>query len=186
MNDVIHCINLSKRTDRMASIVKQSKDMKLPVQFWEGIVNPVMPFMGICQSFKRIVYYAKQNNLDRVIIMEDDCIFTKPNSYEYFLSQIPNEYDLMMGMVYEGNLNSENRIVSGFSGMTLFSVNKRFYDYFLQIRETNNIDRELGKFCDTKEYYVCDKFVAYQQNGYSDNKGRYAGYEHLLKGREMF
>lgn len=188
MNDTIHVINLSKRKDRAERIIQQSKDMHFSVMFWEGVIDPVMPFRGICRAFKKIVQYAKDNKMPYIFIAEDDLEFTHPDSYKFFLRHRPSPLyvDLYFSMIYEGTINEDNRITSWFTGMTLFMVTAKFYDFFLNIRETNNIDRELGKFSKEKMFLVCPEFVAYQANGYSDNKGADATYDHLLIGRKMF
>lgn len=189
MIDVINIINLSHRKDRSESIIQQSKDIGFAVRFWEGIATPHAPFIGISESFKKIVRWAKDNRLPYVLVGEDDLKFTHPKAFEYYLQNRPKfhtHYDLYFGMIYEGEIDNNNRLFQGFSGMTLLTVSSRFYDFFLDIRNTNNIDRELGKFAQEKTYLVCPEFVCYQSDGFSDNKKNDATYGHLLKDRKMF
>ncbi len=118
--------------------------------------------------------------------MEDDCVFSAPGAFDYFVSQIPDDYDLFLSMVYEGQIDENNRLIKGFSGMTCYVLNERFYDQFLAMKEMNNIDRELGNHAWKYKYYVCNPFTSYQLDGWSENKFEERTYGHLLQNRVMY
>lgn len=180
---MINVITLPSRTEQAISeLVDQGVSFKI----WHGVIIQGLPFKGISLAHKQIVQDAKNRQLNRVVIAEDDIKFTAPGAYNYFVSKIPEDYDIFLGMIYEGNTDENNKIVDYWCGMTLYCVHQRFYDQFLATREMNHIDRELSKTCQQHKFIVCDKYVAYQRDGYSFNKRKACSYGHLLKGKSLF
>lgn len=206
MIQIVHVINLSPsqqidnyhspelklfvqrhREERALSIVQQSKKHGFAVRFWHGIVgdNDVFRSLNIMRAFKKIVQYAKEERLPTVTIMEDDGVFTSDGAWKYYNDNIPDEYDLYLGGVYQATIK-DNRIVNGYSGNTLITVHERFYDFFLSANEDplstfmGHLDKWLGGHCNEKKYIVCKPFVVKQLGGYSDNQRRrieYSMYE---------
>lgn len=177
----------SHREQRALSVVEQSKKYRFAVRFWPGIVGEkdVFRSVNVMQAFKRIVHYAKENRLPTVTIMEDDGVFTSARSWQYYNDNIPDDFDLYLGGVYQATIK-ENRIVNGYSGNTLITVHERFYDFFLSANEDPlstymaHLDKWLGGHCNEKKYIVCQPFVVKQLGGYSDNQRRrieYSMYE---------
>jgi hypothetical protein len=120
--------------------------------------------------------------LEEVLIAEDDVKFTAPYAFDYFLLQKPKDFDIYLGGISYGQIDSEG-VTSDFSGLHLYIIKSRFYDEFLALDETIDIDRTLagkGKFI------VCNPFVAIQHNGYSDNKQRHEDLSLYFKGRKLF
>ncbi len=190
--NVIHTINLWTREDRKELILKEAVKQGVGLVFWEGEVVKTNPKLGICRSFKRIVQYAKDNNLERVAIAEDDMQFfgETPGAWKYFVDTIPDDYDLYLSGYYACDLVEGNRIMAPFSGMTLLFVHQRFYDFFLTgISDDCHIDRELGKHAADYKILFCDQVVAEQTGSRSDNVKTtvgLAGYRSFLKGRKIF
>ena len=181
----INVIHLPERTDRFRQMIKEFNTQEADYRIWNGIIDPMFPFKGICQAHKQIVRSAQRMGLKRVCIAEDDILFTDKNSYKYFLSQIPEDYDIFFGMIYEGR--TEDGVIKGYwCGMTMYVVHERFYDRFLAIKEHDNIDRRLSIQEPTAKFIVCEPMVCYQSDGWSDNKKEDATYWHLLKGKELY
>lgn len=97
--------------------------------------------------------------------MEDDCTFSDAGAFNYFVSNIPNEYDLFLGCVYTGEI--KNNIVRDFTAMILYICHERFYDKFLSTPQKNHIDREMKTLSGL--YVVSNPFVCNQTEGFSDN-----------------
>lgn len=153
---------------------------------WEGEYNPKNTKEAISKGWHRMVQYAKDNNLPSIICCEDDIKFTHPNSYQYFLSQIPKSYDLFFGLIYAGEIK-DNRVVNGFSGgMTLISIHSRFYDTFLSLPINAHVDREAGNLSHKYEFYLCEPQVVTQRGGYSFNLKRTMFYHEYLRGKVMY
>lgn len=151
----------------MLSASKQSKEQGFAIKFYEGIREKVI-LRGINKTHRKIVQDAKDKGLEYVIIMEDDCLFTSPNAFNYYIENMPKEFHLYLGMIYAGEIK-DGRIMNGFSGLTLYTVHERFYDEFLSADPNDHLDRYLGNSCFKNKYYVCEPFVCYQSGGFSDN-----------------
>lgn len=168
----LHCLHLTRREDREISILKEAQSQGVYLKFCEGLEISTNRKMGITQSFKKIVQNAKDCGMKMVAICEDDLKWFKSEdgnlAWDYYLDNMPDLFDLYFGMFYVGT-ERDNRIISVFSGMTLFTVHENFYDFFLSIPDDCHIDRQLGLTANIHKYMVCPKFVCYQLGGKSDN-----------------
>jgi hypothetical protein len=174
---------IRNREERGLSILKQSKDHCFAVRFWEGdTTDQVFPCKNISRAFKKIVQHAKEERLPFISIAEDDIVFTSPKSWQYYLDNMPSEFDIYYGGIYAGELDN-NRIVRGYSGHTLITVHENFYDHFLSANNEeisgpeSHLDVWLGQnYCRSKKFIVCLPFVCKQLHGYSENKKRTMDY----------
>lgn len=185
MTDIMHVINLYKRTDRAIALINQFKTHPVPVMFWEGVLSEKTPAANINKAHKAIVQYAKDKGLPYVIIAEDDIVFADKGAWEFYLKNMPTDFDLYLGMVYSAQVEG-NRIINGFSGLTLYAINSRFYDFFLSMPPAVHIDRHMGQYAYKYKYFICPEYVCYQSGGYSDNLKRQMTYEPLLEGKVMY
>lgn len=184
--NIINVISLEHRTDRQEHFHQQALEQQFGYRMWSGILCQGDNKRGINLAHRQIVQYAKDNNLPFTIICEDDVKFFAPNAFKYFIDNTPQDYDLFFSMIYVGDI-TDNRITSAFSGMTMYAINNRFYDFFLSLPESIHIDRELGKYADQFKFMVCDKFVAEQIPGKSDNSHTVTtSYRPYLKGRKIY
>lgn len=186
---VVNVINLPRREERLESFKHQAHEQGFKYQVWEGIIDLAATFRGISNAHKNIVRYAKATKQKMVFIAEDDCVFLGTGAWEYYLSQIPDEFHLYLTMIYEGKIGEDNRLVKDaftFSGLTCYCVHESFYDVFLGITDMDHIDKRIGQLADKYNFYVCPQFVAKQLNGYSDQKKKDCKYDHYLKGRKLF
>jgi hypothetical protein len=178
----LHIIHLDRRTDRLQKLTAQLKEQNIYACLWPGIIDPVNSRKGIARAHQQIVAFAKQEKLSQIIIAEDDIQFTSVGAFDYFINNRPAQFDLYLASIYYGKISADNT-VNDFAGLTLYSIHENFYDQFLAIDTTIDIDRALagkGKFV------VCNPFVAIQHNGYSDNKKMVCNYDTLLEGRILF
>lgn len=173
------------REERVLSVCQQSKEQGFAVRFHEGIIHPKGGYVGINQSFKKIVRWAKEQKLHMVCIAEDDIIFSAPGAWQYYLDQMPEEFDIYSGGIYSGHVVG-NRIMNGYSGNTLITVHKRFYDFFLSLTDEDHLDRHLGNYAFEKLYLLCQPYVVYQFSGYSDNHRRPTSHEVYLEKVKLF
>lgn len=179
-----HAQIIRYREERVLSICQQSKDHGFAVRFWEGEYTP-QAFYGITASFKKIVRWAKENNLPMVTIGEDDLLFTAPGAWQYYLDNLPNEFDIYSGGIYSGQIK-DGKIVNGYSGNTLITVHEKFYDFFLSVRDDYHLDRTLGTFAFEKNYRIVEPFVVIQLSGFSDNHRRGTNHEGKLLDMKLF
>lgn len=191
MNSCLHILHLKKRKDRLENLLKELESQSITnYTIIEGFVDLAAVFRGINLSHKSIVRLAKENGLKSVTIAEDDiCFIGGECAWQYYLDNMPEDYDLYLGMIYEGKIGEDNRILPdpySFSGMTLYTVNERFYNTFLGVKELDHIDKTLGQLAGHFKFYVCPEFMCKQMNGYSDQKKKDCKYDHYLKGRKLF
>lgn len=163
---------------RKQYIQSEMQRMGIDAVYWNAVVLP-HAVRAINLSHRRIVSWAKTNHLPEVAIAEDDCYFTSPNGWNYFLEHKPTDFDLYLGGHYSGIKNKDNTIF-GFTGFHLYIVHQRFYDTFLSVNPGRSIDAAmtgLGKFI------VCDPLVAKQKNGYSYHRKQMVDDDHYLSNK---
>ncbi len=186
---IVNCLHLFHRTDREQSILQQAREQGFYLKFHEGIENRHNRKMGICQSHKAIIREAKENGYPYCCVMEDDAIWLGKGSWEYFLENMPDDFDIYFSMIYCGEIHN-NRIMSQFSAMTCYVVAERFYDFFLDgIVDDCHIDRELGKHADRFKFMLCPEIPCEQMGGLSNNTlTKVNDYRPQLKrlGRKMY
>jgi hypothetical protein len=181
----LHVIHLLNRHDRREVFEREFAEQQVNYRIWEGVTR-FNPAQNINLAHKQIVRWAKENKLPYVIISEDDIMFPAPKSWKYFLSQLPDpkDFDLFLGMVYSAEIK-DNRILNGFSGLTMYAVSAKFYDTFLSVPEHVHIDRHLGITAFENKYYGCHPMCCLQTGGISDNLRREMHYRPFLEDKEF-
>jgi hypothetical protein len=188
--NIVHCINLFSRPERREGFLKEAEAQNFGVIFWEGEVVKSNPKIGICRSHKRIIQYAKDNNLEKICVAEDDARAMAPGAWKYFVDNIPKEpWDLYSSMFYCCDVVEGNRIMAPFSGLTLYFVHRNFYDFYLSLPDDCHLDRELGKHAQDYKIFFAEEICFEQDGSRSDNTKTTVGlqgYRSFLKGRKIF
>ncbi len=131
---------------------------------------------SINASHKAIVRMAKEQGLKEVCIAEDDLMWTAKDSWQYFLSNKPAEFDLYLACSY-----LPNELICGFH---LYIISERFYDKFLAAPDNEHIDVCIN---DIKgDYHICRPFPALQRKGYSSNNRVDCDYNVVLKETDIY
>jgi hypothetical protein len=177
----INVIHNPFRTDRKVLLDSEAREHILSLRIWNSVHDELRPFRGINLAHKQIVRWARQEKLPMVCIAEDDFHLTAPGAWEYFIKNIPADFDLYLSGVYCGAVNKDNSVVD-FCGLHLYIVHERFYSCYLGVDEMTNLDRGLAG---RGRYIVSNPFCAIQHDGWSDNKQRYASYGHLLTNKKL-
>lgn len=196
INEHIHILHLNNtgdpKTDKVCNerygnlLEELIKQNITHYTIFDGYYDPKNTKKAIQKGFKRIIQYAKDAGLKYCITAEDDLCFTSPNAYNYFISQIPGDFDLFCGVIYNGDVR-DGRIMNGMSGThTLLCTSESMYDFILGQPDDVHCDRHLGQFAYMFKYYVIDKFVCIQRGGYSHNLRRSMTYEAYLEGKNMY
>ncbi len=176
-------IIVGNRAERLPLLVAELDRQGIDdFEFWDGVYLRHSVKASINEAHKQIVRYAQLAGFREVLIAEDDFVGTHENSFKFFLSQKPEQYDLYLSQVYLGELDDKN-MVKSFTGMTMYFVHSRFYETFLSTDPEEHIDRALGGLGD---YHVCVPFPFIQRNGFSSNTGKNEVYDTLLQGRKLF
>lgn len=180
--NIIHLKGTDYSSDRLHSFIKEMNEQGIEdYKVWDGI-HDSNRIRAISRAHKQVVSYAKENNLPEICIMEDDCIFLGKGAFEYYLRNKPIHYDLWLGGI-SNRLKTQEDYITDFRGLTLYTINKRFYDTFLSVPENVNIDAAMKGL---GEYYLCPKVICTQKAGYSYHKKRHADYSYLLKQYDTF
>lgn len=173
----LNIIHLGTRTDRWSTLIKEIDSQGITdYKIWPGI-QTLQPKSGISQAHKQIVANAQAFSHPQVIIAEDDLRFTARNSYRYFLEHIPLDFDLYLGGIMYGRIKPD-KTISRFAGLTLYVVNQRFYETFLQLPDNKHLDQALNN---KGKYVVCDPMIITQYDGYSDNHKKIMEYDYYQK-----
>ena len=183
----VHTLHIPHRTDREENMIKQAKEQGFKIEWHIGEYNKKNPKKAINLGHKAIITKAKEAGMNSVLVAEDDCSFFDKGALDYFLSKVPEQYDIFCGLIYVGNVDENNRIISTFSGgMTFYSCHSKFYDKFLALPDDVHIDREIGNHHKDFELYVCNPYVCQQTGGYSDNLRKNMTYQVYLEGKSLF
>ena len=134
-------------------------------------VKSTTPVRGCHLAHKGIVEFAMRFDFPYVIIMEEDVKFTSKNAFQYFISNMPERFDIYTAGVYgmKTGYNPDTGEVQRISGTHCYVVHKWFYKRFLSMNEHEHIDQELTRM--GKEGYailkMCYPMAALQKPGYS-------------------
>lgn len=183
-------INLPERIERLVSFkTEYQKIFNDDVIVLPGIKHTT-PYKGIAMAHKSAIQYAKSNNLENILIMEDDLVFHKDYklTLDYItecFKDVPQDFDILLGGLYTSagltSYNSNWNRTGEFSALHFYIVNSKCYDIILSFDESEHIDRWLAKQRGGNlKCYVSKKFFCIQKVGYSDNKKDYIDYSNLL------
>lgn len=138
-------------------------------------------------SQKSIIQKAKDDGLDRVVIMEQDIWFPSKDGWEYFIKNEPKEYDIYLG----GSYLPDNRVeykapltkISSYVGHHCVIVHSRYYDRFLETPEDKHIDTaQEGR----GEFYLCYPMPALQRPGFSSNNMAQVDYNKIIEPKHIY
>jgi len=155
--------------------------------FWDAICNKNSVVESINASHKMIVRWAKGNRKPFVVIAEQDVYFTDKGGWDYFINNMPKEFDVYIG----GSYLIDNRIayepplvkVNEWVGNHLIIVHERYYDKFLNVSDKDHIDT-VHK--DNGEFYLCYPFPALQRSGFSANNKAVVNYNSALREQDIW
>lgn len=118
----IYCINLDRRTDRWEECLIEFKKHRLDVERFSAIDGrnlqkslEVLPTPGLTPgnvgaiySHRALIQYAKDNNFENILILEDDVEFHDNANQMFFdyIAGVPSDWD----MIFFGGNHSENNI----------------------------------------------------------------------------
>ncbi len=177
--NIIHDDNQFKRLE----VLKQELETQeiTDYKIWDAVHSDTV-IKSINLAHKQIVQDAKEIELPMVMLAEDDVQFTDKGAFNYFMSQMPKDFDLYLAGIFLGKLEEDNS-VKEFTGMTLYMVHQNFYNTFLATDENEHIDAALRN---KGKYIVCNPFTVRQHNGWSSNARQHCNYDQMFLNRKMF
>jgi len=158
----IFYINLDKRVDRKIHLGNQVTSLNWAARRFPAILNS-SGALGCSLSHLALLKYAKHNNLDHILILEDDISFSNPSlfldSLNKFLKTHTN-FDVLL--LAGNNLGDYEEIddccvkVSECQTTTGYLVKNHYYDTLIENFETGiNL---LQLYPDKHHYYAIDQF----------------------------
>jgi hypothetical protein len=187
MSIPIYMIHDGLRKDRRDLFTKELDEQG--IETWEivpAVKDSPVPRWNIAEAHKNCIRKAQARSLERVVIMEDDVMFTAPGAYNRFLEladTLPGNWDLFISGSYDASRKSvpkDNLVrIHPFSGLHCYMVNSRYYDKFLKTGGENlNIDKSLNGII-----YMAFPMLALQHDTFSDNVQRVTQYNRSIKNR---
>lgn len=149
-------------------------------EIWDA-VHDVTVIKSINLAHKQIVKWAKENNQPSVLIFEDDIKFTDTTAFEYYLRNIPEDYDIYLGGYFLGEV--KDVLLHEFTALHCYMVHERFYDIFLGTKDDIHLDQALAGL---GKYVPCQPIVAIQHNGWSDNARQYCNFDRIFQSKILY
>ncbi len=104
---VLNIIHDSRFFDRYEPLMEELKRQQIgDYKIWEAITDRKTVVESINASHKMIVRWAKENDMEEVLIGEDDLMIPNENGFKYFMDNKPDDYDMYLG----GSYLIDNRI----------------------------------------------------------------------------
>jgi len=179
MLNIIHDDNKFKRYSVLMEELQTQDITKYKI--WDAVHSDTI-IKSINLAHKQIVRWAKENELPFVTIAEDDIKFCDRGAYDYFVANVPDDYDLFLGGIFLGVIDEYNE-VKEFTGLTLYRIANHFFDTFLSLPEDEHIDQALAN---KGKYVVCNPFTVTQHNGVSSQSNQYCNYDTFFTERKLF
>lgn len=159
-----------RRMELYDVIVEEMKRQGIKEYKWHSPIFEGSVVHSINISQKKIVREAKERGDKTCVIFEQDIWFPAEDGWQYFLSKIPENFDVFIG----GSYLIDNRIeykeplikVNEWTGNHCILIHEKYYDTFLATNEDEHIDtaqRNRGDF------YLCYPMAALQRAGKSAN-----------------
>lgn len=161
-----------RRVELYDVIVEEMKRQGIKEYKWHSPIFEGSVVHSINISQKKIVREAKERGDKICVIFEQDIFFPADDGWEYFINNIPNDFDIFIG----GSYLVDNRIeytspvtkVNEWVGNHCIAIHEKYYDAFLSTDQEQHIDTAQGGRGD---FYLCYPMAALQRPGKSSNNG---------------
>lgn len=203
--DKIYCINLDRRVDRWDHFLKQSNRFHL--ENFERISavdgnelnssdynSPLSKGeLGLLLTTTKIFEKAKEENIQRILILEDDCVFeNKILDLQIYLNNLPEDWD----MVYFGgnhNLHGDYPqpiVVNDYVKKVLYTYSShmigfqnKIFDKIISLSKTNQfaIDVVYSMLQKENNCYTFYPRLSTQLVDYSDIQNKITDYNWLIQ-----
>ena len=196
----VYYINLTERVDRKKAVEDELYKLNWKYERFNAI-KLADGRIGCSMSHYRLLEMAKKNNMEYIVIVEDDIMFTKPEQYAEMLEGFIRsnmEYDVLL---LAGNLRppftkiNDNllKITKGWT-TTGYIVKKRYYDKLMaNIKEGVTklmanpahhhlyaIDAYWQKLQETDNWFILMPRTVTQRPNYSTIEKRFTDYNRLM------
>ncbi len=192
----IYYINLDSRQDRRLHFENQMKMLKWNAIRFPAIKNKVGA-IGCSLSHLSLLNFAKKNDLDHILIMEDDITFLNPYLFIENLNKLLEKYNNFDVLLIAGNnmgeyekLDNNCVKISKCQTTTGYLVKKHYYDKLIKnihegitllCRDLNKldffaIDQYWESLQKIDKWYLLTPLTVIQKQDYSDIEGKIINY----------
>jgi hypothetical protein len=174
--DKIYCINLKDRTEKRQFMANQFKKFNMKVSFFNAIRHK-KGYIGCLLSHLEIIKMAKKNKYSKVLVLEDDCLFTKNVSLDP--QKFPKYWNLLylggnVKKVLEPNLknttdfNDKQWVRMSCHTTHAYIINSNCYDKV--IKDLEVYKKEVDVYYNDSDLisYILNPQIAMQREGWSD------------------
>jgi len=171
----MYCINLPERSDKLLKLKQNINDTKFDCKLIVvEAINHEIGEIGCGLSHQKVIRMAKQMQLNKVLIVEDDCLFHNDSFdlFEQCMNELPADFDIFLGGIHSGY--PEKRVskhickLKSFTATHFIIYSQSAYKTVLNYRR-GNIDTFLSNQRDLN-IYCSYPFIATQSVGFSDIK----------------
>jgi len=183
MFDKIICLNQKSRPDRWKQAQSEFKRVGISADRFEAIEDST-PWKSFCMSQHAIIRQIAMYGYDSTLVLEDDVQFHRFKSLQFYMSQLPDDWDLF----YLGaNVREENpekvstnirRLRNAWTTHAIAYKLKAAKHIAQQYHPDNGMydDWLAREILPVMNCYICAPMVAYQRPVYSDLWGTDADY----------
>ncbi len=150
--DTAICISLKEEEERRKQTIEECNKIGLPVKFLLVDPHPSGGVEGCKDSHKKVIQYAKENNLEYILVLEDDVLFDT-NMIKYMNPiHIPTNFDMFyLGYHINRGYRIGDQLLQIQSGLTThaYIMRNTVYDLFLDYIDK---DWNIPEFKDLTEF----------------------------------
>jgi len=202
INDIknIFYINLDTRPDRKAFFENQMKMIGLNAKRFNAIKHNCGA-IGCTLSHLELLKYAKQQNMDHILIMEDDIMFLRPKLFVFYLNDcLKNHKDFDVLLIAGNNMDNYTRLdnycvkIKKCQTTTGYLVKSHYYDKLINNFEagvnklkqnvTLSNDYALDQYWTSLQlqdkWYLLTPLTVTQKPDYSDIEKRQINYDNVM------
>ena len=202
INDIknVFYINLDTRADRKTFFENQMKMLRMNATRFNAIKNSCGA-IGCSLSHLALLKYAKSNNLDHILIMEDDIMFLNPQIFIQNINNfLANHKDFDVLLIAGNNMGEYTRIdatcvkIQKCQTTTGYLVKSHYYDKLIQnfedgvnhlmknvnLKDNYAIDQYWGSLQLADDWYLLTPLTVSQRPDYSDIEKRRINYNYVM------
>jgi len=196
----IFYINLDSRPDRKTFVENQMKTLGWKAERFNAIKHS-SGAVGCSLSHISLLKYAKTNNLDHILIMEDDIMFLNPGAFIYNLNAcLANHSDFDVLLIAANNMGVYKKLstncvhITRCQTTTGYLVKRYYYDKLINnfetgvynlmknttLKEDFAIDQYWNKLQLTDKWYLVIPLSVSQKPDYSDIEKKVINYNRVM------
>jgi len=178
--DKIYCINLKSRQDKRKWMFQHLKKHNMKAKFFPAVENKIEPAKGCYKSHMKVIQDAKKQGYERVLILEDDCLFI-PDKLTIDENKIPKDWEMLFlganlqtlyGDSTDYSIKNKTWVKMGCYAAHCYIIGKHSYDLILEqlVKEyVHPVDVIYDLYIHSrKKSYALVNQIATQKDGYSN------------------